>query len=230
MRLFRRASAAVIGRPLVRAAAPAAPAQPRATASSSGLEPREPASEPGGAPRADAAQDRWPSSVSVSPTRRRSASLGVRVTRPSRSSRSTCFDIAAAEMRSRAARSRTPIPGVYLIATRRATCSGEAPPARVSRRSSRLIRSSTGRRPSATARVSVWECLVVLAISLTRFRIIVNRVNDSLKSDNQSPDGARWLFPISCRLSPVHEEGGEMQIGGVMRVQLVTATAGPDGG
>ena len=93
---------------------------------------------------------RWPSSVSVRPTRRRSASLCVRVTSPSRSSRTTRFDIAAVETRSSAASSPTVTPGAYLIATSRPTCCGETP-AIFSRRSSRASWRSVGRRRSATA-------------------------------------------------------------------------------
>src|SRR6185295_16377339 len=64
-------------------------------------------------PRRDASQavrrertrrsTRAPTSVSVSPTRRLSSALGVRSTSPSRSRRSTWFDIAGAETRSRVA-------------------------------------------------------------------------------------------------------------------------------
>src|SRR5207237_8995099 len=58
---------------------------------------------------------RCPSSVSVRPTRRRSSALGVRSTSPSRSSRSTWFDMAGAETRPRAASSPPAIPGADLL-------------------------------------------------------------------------------------------------------------------
>src|SRR6185437_6765579 len=63
----------------------------------------------------------------------------------------------------RVARSRTPMPGLYLIATRSETCSGETPTSRASRRSSRPTRSKTGRSASARGIVSS----SVFGISLT---------------------------------------------------------------
>src|SRR5262249_53402571 len=101
---------------------------------------------------------RWPPSVSVSPVQRRSASLLVRATRPSRSSRETRFDIAAVETRSSSASRPTVMPGVYLIATSKLTWGGETP-AILSRRSSRARRSSVGRRLSATAIASRCCCV-----------------------------------------------------------------------
>ena len=106
---------------------------------------------------------RDPSSVSVRPTRRLSSELGVRVTRPSRCSRSTWFDIAGALIFSLAASSRTPMPGWYFIATSSDTCWGETPTSRASRRSSRPTWRRTGRRRSAIWTVSS----LVSGISLT---------------------------------------------------------------
>src|SRR5829696_2672754 len=109
---------------------------------------------------------RSPFSVTDRLWRRPSASCCARRTRPARSRRATCFDIAAAEIRSRAASSLTPIPRLRWIWISSVTCPPVTPSAWLSRRSSRASLSSAGRSRFAT---SVWVC--VAAKSLTRLTI-----------------------------------------------------------
>src|SRR5712692_5740066 len=65
------------------------------------------------------------------------------------------------------------MPGAYLIATSRETCSGEIPSSRASRRSSRPTRNSTGLSRSAIASVSI----AVFGISLTQLTIADGRTS-----------------------------------------------------
>src|SRR5829696_7258987 len=130
---------------------------------------------------------RSPSSVTDRVWRRPSASCCARRTRPARSRRATCFDIAAAEIRSRAASSLTPIPRLRWIWISSVTCPPVTPSAWLSRRSSRASFSSAGRSRFAT---SVWVC--VAAKSLTRLTIF-------RRFPHESPGYASAAMPRDVR-------------------------------
>src|SRR5207302_4319505 len=161
-------------------------------ASSSGLRPRRRWASQAVRRERTRLRTRWPSSVSETPTCRRSSALGVRATRPSRSRRSTCFVMAGGETRSRSASSRRPMPGAYLIATRSDTCSGETPTARASRRSSRPTWRRAGLRASASATGS---CVLVVGISLTGLTIAEVAVSPDLRVDDGA-EGDRVLAQL----------------------------------
>ena len=103
-----------------------------------------------GASGRSAARARRPPSR-LRPCRRRSPAWAARSTRPARSSRLTCPDMPAGEMRSSVASPRTPIPGLRLISQSSEAWPPVTPSACVSRRSSRLSFSSTGRSRLATS-------------------------------------------------------------------------------
>ena len=110
---------------------------------------------------------RSPSSVNSMPTRRPSPPApAVRRTRPARTSRATCLDMAAGDTPSLAASSLTPTPGVLRIETSSVTWPPVTPSGCTSRRSSRASWRRTGRSVFATARGSAET--VVAGNSLTR--------------------------------------------------------------